>query len=226
MISFKGAHFQKDIILTCVRWYVAYPLSYRQLEELMQERGISVDHATINRWVLRYSPRLEVAFHRRKRPVRMSWRMDETYIRVKGQWRYLYRAVDKTGQTIDFLLTTQRDEQAATHFLTMAIGRHGVPETITIDGSEANAAAIRGYNEAHGTTIIIRRVKYLNNVVEQDHRAVKRITRPMLGFKSFAAAHATLVGIELMHMLKKRQLVLEEGGEGLTAAEQFYALAA
>jgi transposase-like protein len=225
MISFKGAHFQKDIILTCVRWYVVYPLSYRQLEELMQERGISVDHATIHRWVLRYSPRLEVAFHRRKRPVGVSWRMDETYIRVKGQWRYLYRAVDKTGQTIDFLLTTQRDEQAATRFLTMAIGRHGVPETITIDGSEANAAAIRGYNEAHGTTIIIRQVKYLNNVVEQDHRAVKRITRSMLGFKSFAAAHATLVGIELMHMLKKRQLVLEEGGEGFTAAEQFYALA-
>ena len=118
----------------------------------------------------------------------ISWRLDETYIRVKGEWRYLYRAVDKYGQTIDFLLTEQRDEQAARRFLTKAIRRHGVPEKITIDGSEANAAAIRGYNEAHGTAIIIRQVKYLNNIVEQDHRAVKRVTRPMLGFKSFEAA--------------------------------------
>jgi putative transposase len=226
MVSFKGAHFVKDIILTCVRWYVAYPLSYRQVEELMQERGVAVDHATINRWVLKYSPQLEAAFHHRKRPVWLSWRMDETYIKIKVQWYYLYRAVDKTGQTIDFLLTEQRDGQAAKHFLTKAIRRHGVPETITIDGSEANAGAIRSYNAEHGTAIIIRQVKYLNNIVEQDHKAVKRVTRPMLGFKSFAAAHATLVGIELMHMLKKRQLVIEEGGEGLTAAEQFYALAA
>jgi putative transposase len=95
-VSFKGAHFVPDIILTCVRWYLAYPLSYRQVEELMQERGVSVDHATINRWVRKYSPQLEDAFYRRKRPVWRSWRMDETYIRVKGEWRYLYRAVDKT----------------------------------------------------------------------------------------------------------------------------------
>jgi putative transposase len=110
MLSFKGAHFVQDIILTCVRWYLAYPLSYRQVEELMQERGVSVDHATIQRWVVKYSPQHEEAFHRRKRPVWRSWRMDETYIKVKGQWYYLYRAVDKTGQTIDFLLTAQRDE--------------------------------------------------------------------------------------------------------------------
>jgi putative transposase len=192
----------------------------------MEERGVSVDHATIQRWVVKYSPSLEAAFHRRKRPVWVSWRMDETYIKVKGQWRYLYRAVDKHGQTIDFLLTAHRDELAAKRFLMQAIRRNGVPETITIDGSEANAAAIRTYNQEHGTTITIRQVKYLNNLVEQDHRAVKRITRPMLGFKAFAAAHATLVGIELMHMLKKRQLVIEEGGESLTAAAQFYALAA
>jgi putative transposase len=166
MVSFKGAHFQRDIILTCVRWYVAYPLSYRHLEEMMQERGVSVDHATINRWVLKYTPQLQEAFHRHKRPVWVSWRMDETYIKIKGQWYYLYRAVDKTGQTIDFLLTEHRDERAATRFLTKAIRRHGIPEKITIDGSEANAAVIRGYNEAHGTAIIIRQVKYPNNVVE------------------------------------------------------------
>jgi transposase-like protein len=225
-VSFKGAHFPKEVILMGVRWYVAYPLSTRHVEELMEERGVEVDHATINRWVIKYSPPLEAAFHRQKRPVWISWRMDETYIRVKGQWRYLYRAVDKTGQTIDFLLTEQRDERAAMCFLTKAIRRHGVPEKITIDGSEANAAAIRGYNEEHGTAIIIRQVKYLNNVVEQDHRCVKRVTRPMLGFKSFDAAQHTLAGVELMHMLKKGQLVVEARVEGLTPAEQFYVLAA
>ena len=150
VISFKGVSFVRDIILTCVRWYLAYPLSYRQVEELMEERGVSVDHATIQRWVLKYSPQLEATFQCRKRPVGRSWRMDETYIRVKGEWRYLYRAVDKSGQTIDFLLTEHRD-RAALRFLTKAIHRHGVPEKITIDGSEANAAAIRRYNEEHGT---------------------------------------------------------------------------
>ena len=226
MVSFKGAHFATDIILVGVRWYVAYPLSYRHVEELMEERGVSVDHATIQRWVVKYSPQLEEAFHRRKRPVWVSWRMDETSIKIKGQWYYLYRAVDKTGQTIDFLLTAQRDEQAAKRFLTKAIRRHGVPEKITIDGSTANKAAIKRYNAEHSTTIAIRTIKYLNNIVEQDHRAVKRVTQPMLGFQSFAAAQGTLVGIELMHMIKKKQMLVEAGDEGRTAAEQFYALAA
>jgi putative transposase len=225
-VSFKGAHFPQDIILTAVRWYVAYPLSTRHVEELMCERGVHVDHSTVNRWVIKYSPPLEEAFHRRRRSVWVSWRMDETYIRVKGEWRYLYRAVDKYGETVDFLLTEYRDKEAALRFLKKAIRRNGVPETITIDGSDANEAAIKSYNEAHGTNIIIRQVKYLNNIIEQDHRAVKRVTRPMLGFKSFDAAHDTLVGIELMHMLKKRQLVVEAGAEDLTAAELFYSLAA
>jgi putative transposase len=138
----------------------------------------------------------------------------------------MYLAVDKMGQTIDFLLTEQRDEPAAKRFLIKAIRRNGLPEKITIDGSAANAAAIKSYNEEYGTAIIIRKRKYLNNVVEQDHRAVKRVTRPMLGFKSFDAAQDTLVGIELMHMIKKRQMVVEAGEESLTAAELFYALAA
>jgi len=223
-ISFKGTHFPPDIILMGVRWYVAYPLSYRHVEELIEERGVPIDHATIQRGVVKYSPLLEAAFHRRKRPVYVSWRMDETYIKVKGQWRYLYRAVDKHGQTIDFLLTEERDEPAAKRFLTKAIRRHGVPEKITIDGSAANEAAIRNYNAEHGTAIVIRQVKYLNNVVEQDHRGVKRVTRPMLEFKAFDAAQSTLVGIELMHMLRKGQLV-GEVEQGLTAAVQFYSLA-
>src|SRR5215813_11796563 len=181
MISFKGAHFPQDIILMGVRWYVAYPLSYRHVEELMAERGVSVDHATIQRWVVKYSAQLAAAFHRRKRPVGHSWRMDETSIRVKGAWRYLYRAVDKSGQTIDFLLTEYRATEAALRFLTQAIHRHGVPDMITIDGREANEAAIKHDNEEHGTSIEIRQIKNLNNIVEQDHRTVTRVTRPMPG---------------------------------------------
>src|SRR2546429_7595374 len=166
-ISFKGAHFPPEVILMGVRWYVAYPLSTRHVEALMEERGVEVDHSTINRWVIKYSPLLEEAFYRRKRPVWVSWRMDETYRKVKGEWKYLYRAVDKYGKTIDFLLTEQRDEQAAKKFLTKAIHRQGgVPEKITMDGSAANEAAIKTYNAEHGTAIEIRKIKYLNNIVE------------------------------------------------------------
>lgn len=225
-VSFKGAHFPPEVILMGVRWYLAYPLSTRHVEELMEERGVSVDHSTVNRWVIKYSPQLEAEFHRRKRPVWTSWRMDETYIKVKGEWKYLYRAVDKFGKTLDCLLTEQRDEKAARKFLNQAIGRHGgVPEKITIDGSAANEAAIKSYNEEHGTTIEIRKTKYLNNIVEQDHRGIKRVTRPMLGFKAFDAAQNTLTGIELMRMIKKKQMVLDESQEGLTAAKLFYDLA-
>ena len=190
----------------------------------MEERGVNVDHATVNRWVVKYSPQLEEAFHRRKRSIWTSWRMDETYIKVKGEWNYLYRAVDKFGKTIDFLLTQQRDKKAARRFLNKAISRHGVPDKITIDGSDANASAIESYNDDHGTSIEIRQIKYLNNIVEQDHRGVKRVTRPMLGFKAFDAVQNTLTGIELMHMLRKGQMESDEV-EGLSVAEQFYALA-
>ena len=224
-VSFKGAHFPPAVILMGVRWYLAYPMSTRHVEELMEERGVKVDHSTINRWVVKYSPQLEQEFHRRKRPVWVSWRMDETYIKVKGEWKYLYRAVDKYGKTIDFVLTERRDSKAALKFLKKAICRSGLPEKITIDGSDANASAIKSYNEDHDTAIIIRQVKYLNNIVEQDHRGVKRVIRPMLGFKSFDAAQSTLAGIELMHMLEKRQLEGEVVG-GRSVAEQFYGLAA
>jgi putative transposase len=141
--------------------------------------------------------------------------MDETHIRIRGHWRDLYRAVDKHGHTMDFLLTEQRDEPAAMRFLTKAIRRYGVPETMSIDAREANAA-MRGCNEAHGTAIIIRRIKYLHNILEQEHRTVKRATRPMLSFKSFEAVRCALTGIQLMHMLKKGQMTLEERVKGLT----------
>ena len=213
-------------MLLGVRWYVAYPLSTRHVEALMEERGVDVDHSTINRWTIKESPRLAEAFPRRQRPVWGSWRLAETSIKVKGQWRYLYRAVDNTGQTIDVLLTEARDEQAAKRFLTQASRRHGVPEKSTIAGSAANEAAIKSDNAEHGTAIALRKGKYLHHMVEQDHRGVKRSTRPLLGCKAFDAAPSTLVGIELMHLLKQRQLVVEEGNEGLTAAELFSSMAA
>src|SRR5436309_16054442 len=131
-ISFKGAHFPPEVILMGVRWYLAYPLSTRHVEELMAERGVDVDHSTINRWTIKYNPLLEEAFHRRKRPVWVSWRMDETYIKVKGEWRYLYRAVDKTGQTIVFLLKEERDEQATKRFLTKVYRYTRDTETVTL----------------------------------------------------------------------------------------------
>jgi transposase-like protein len=146
---------------------------------------------------------LEKAFHHRKRPVGRTWRSDGTYIRVKGQWRNLYRAVDKSGQTIDLLLTEYRDTGAALCLLTRAIRPHGVAEKITINGREANEAAIKRGNEAHGIAAEIRQVQYLDDIIEQDHRGVKRVPRPMLGFKSFAAAQAIPIGIEVMPTLKK-----------------------
>ena len=223
MIDFKGSHFERRVILWGVRWYVAYPMSYRQLEEMMEERGVEVDHSTLNRWVVKYAPLLEKQFRARKRAVGSSWRLDETYVKVKGCWKYLYRAVDKAGATVDFLLTAKRDRKAALRFLRKAIGQRGAPEKITIDKSGANTAAIESYNAEHESDIEIRRIKYLNNIVEQDHRAVKRVTLPMLGFKSFRSAAATLSGIELMHMIRKNQ---SRTRGKLHPAQQFYDLAA
>jgi len=225
MIDFKGSQFEKEIILWGVRWYVAYPISYRQLEEMMGERGVTVDHSTLNRWVIKYAPECEKQFRRRQGPVGRSWRVDETYVKIKGKWAYLYRAVDKNGHTIDFLLTPTRDRDAAEAFLCKAIHTQGLPEKITIDKSGANTAAIEHYNKTHKTAIISRHSKYLNNIVEQDHRAVKRKVRPMLGFKSFWGARCTIAGIEVMHAIRKGQLPTT-GNMSQTPAEQFYALAA
>jgi putative transposase len=219
----KRQHYPLEVMLTCVRWYVAYPLSLRHIEEMMAERGVLVDHATVHRWSLKILPVLATAFRRRQRPVGKSWRMDETYIKVRGCWKYLYRAVDRDGATVDFLLTAHRDEAAARRYLERAIDRHGEPEKITIDKSGANTAAINSYNAEHKASIEMRQCKYLNNIVEQDHRAIKRITRPMLGFKSFWCARILLAGIETMHMIRKRQL--GSPGSTASAAEQFYSLA-
>jgi putative transposase len=224
MLSFKGMRFPIDVVLVCIRWYVAYPLSYRHIEELMGERGVSVDHSTINRWAIRFLPLIEKLSRKHKCRVGTSWRMDETYIKVKGVWKYLYRAVDKEGKTVDFLLTAHRNMAAAKRFFDKAMGENDTPEKITMDKSGANKAALDEINGNRAVPIIVRQVKYLNNIVEQDHRAIKRVTRPMLGFKSFRSAGSVLAGIELMHMIRKGQFAID-GPTVISFADQFYALA-
>ena len=205
-----------------VGWYFAYALSYRDIEELLRERGIVVDHATINRWVIEFGPQLATAFKKRKAAVNDSWRMDETYIKVKGVWYYQYRAVDKYRATIDCLLCKHRDEAAATRFFRKAIRASGMPAKVTIDKSGSNTAALNAINKPlkKEEQIVVRQIKYLNNIVEQDHRLIKKITKPMKGFKSFNAARATLAGIELHHMLRKRQYIGEE--TCITVWDKFY----
>lgn len=234
MLSFKWKHFKQDIILLLVRWYLAYSLSYRDVEELALERGLQVDHSTVHRWVVEYSPKLEEAFRKRhKRATGASWRMDETYIKVKGRWVYLYRAVDKEGNTIDFMLSEKRDEPAASDFFVKAIGSSGIPQTVTMDKSGANKAGMNTINLQLALLFMmgggpllqinIRQVKHFNNIVEQEHRFIKKITKPMKGFKAFHSAEATLTGIELHHMLRKKQH-LQAGNHSIF--EQFYGLAA
>ncbi len=220
----KRMHYPLEVMLVCVRWYAAYPLSLRHIEEMMQERGVFVDHATVHRWAIKILPVLAAVFRRRKRPVGTSWRMDETYIKVAGQWKYLYRAVDRDGDTVDFLFRAKRDRAAARRFLEHAIDLHGVPEKITIDKSGANMAAIQSVQADSGADIELRQSKYLNNVVEQDHRAIKRIVRPMLGFKSFRCARILIAGIETAHMIRKGQLGCP-GDPVSSAAYKFNSLA-
>ena len=229
MIQFKGRHFPKDIILMAVRWKLALPLSYRAIEELMAERGTALDHSTVQKWVVYYAPRLEEAFRKRKKPVGKSWRMDETYIKVSGKWCYLYRAVDKEGKTIDFMLSETRDRPAVLKFFKKSIGSSALPQKVNIDKSGSHTAALERINNLlfiYGLwhlLIEIRRIKYLNNMVEQDHRGIKNITKYTLGFKSFESAEATIAGIELHRMLKKEQM---EHMEEIPAWKQFYELAA
>ena len=226
MISFKGAQFPKGVILFAVFFYVRYTVSYRDLEEIMAERGVEVDHATLNRWVAKYSPLIANSARRRKAPTDRSWRMDETYIKVKGEWVYLYRAVDKLGKTLDFMLSRKRNKTAATRFFARALEVNGLPRKIVIDKSGANTAGITAINrmlKRFGCPIPVEmvRIKFLNNIVEQDHRSIKKRIRPMLGFKSFVSASATLEGIEVASMIRKGQLT-----PGLCPFAQFAALAA
>lgn len=223
-MDFKWKHTERMIIIMAVRWYLAYSLSYRQVEELLAERGIFVDHSTIHRWVVEYSPKLLKKFHKCKKKIHKSWRMDETYIKVKGKWHYLYRAVDKLGQTIDIYLSKRRDTASAKLFFQRAFRSSGVPEKVNIDKSGSNTAALKAMNEGFKSKdkVLIRQNKYLNNLVEQDHRFIKKKVKPMLGFFSLKSARATLAGIELHHMLRKRQFKFKSH---LPIWEQFSSLA-
>jgi len=208
--SFKWKHYEGEIILLNVRWYLKYPLSYRNLEEMMAERGIQVDHTTIMRLVHQYLSEIEKKIRRHLRPTNDSWRVDETYIIVKGEWKYLYRAADSDGNTIDFMLSTKRNRKTAKRFFKKALGsnHNQMPRIITVDKNASYPIAIDELkNEKKlSKNIEIRQVTYLNNIVEQDHRSVKRIITSMLGFRSFRSASKTLKGIEAMNMVKKRQV--------------------
>jgi putative transposase len=223
MINFKGSRFEKEIILTNVYWYLRYSLSYRDLEEMAKDRGLEVDHSSLQRWVIKFTPQLEEIARKKKKPVGTSWRMDETYVKVNGKWKYLYRGVDKDNNTIDYLLTANRDKKAAKRFIIKSISSNGIPKIINIDKSGSNTAAIEELNKENKTNILIRQCKYLNNIVEQDHRFIKKIMKPMLGFKNFWAASITLAGIEIVRMIKKGQ-IKQQGNCNLRSAEQFFAL--
>ena len=224
MLNFKGMRFPIKVILVCIRWYVAYPLSYQRLEEMMEERVVSVNHSSINRWAIRFLPLVEKMARKHKRPVGGSWRMDETYIKVNGVWKYLYRAVDKQGKTVDFLLTAKRDMTAVQRFFDKAMAANGAPNKVVMDKSGANKAAIDAINTCRNVPIVVRQVKYLNNIVEQDHRAIKRVTRPMLNFKSFRAAHCVLAGVEHMRMIRKGQFAIN-GTDAMSFADHLYKIA-
>src|ERR1700734_2329493 len=202
---FKGRHFDQEIIVLCVRWYLRYKLSFRDLTEMMAERGLSLAHTTIMRWIQCYVPEFEKRWNRFARPAGRSWRVDETYVKIRGRWTYLYRAVDKEGNTVDFLIRAKRDVAAAKAFFRRALQRQGqLPHKITLDGYQASH---RGAAEAlsehpEGNQCKIRSSKYVNNLIEQDHRSIKLRLGPMLGLKRFRRAATTIAGIELMHHKK------------------------
>ncbi|WP_460275859.1 IS6 family transposase [Celeribacter sp. ULVN23_4] len=227
MIDFKGAQYPTPVILYAVFFYVRYGMSYRDLEKIMADRGVIVGHSTLNRWVVRYAPQIAANAQAKKRPTAISWPMDETYIKVKGKWTYLYRAVDRDGNTLDFMLSERRNTAAARRFFKQAIATNGVPDRFVIDKSGANITGLERVNvllkfTGTGQIITVLQIKYLNNIIEQDHRFIKRITGPMQEFKAFHSAAATIAGIETAHMIRKGQF----GSNGLTAAQQFAGLAA
>jgi IS6 family transposase len=208
--EFGGRHFTADVILWAVRWYLQFPISYRDLERMLADRGVSVDHTTVSRWTQRYAPEIEKRLRPHLQMTNGSWRVDETYIKVKGRWTYLYHAVDSRGQTIDFLLSAKRDASAALRFFRKALKLpHTVtPRTITVDKNPAYPSASKSMKKAGELSRFarLRQVKYLNNIVEQDHRRIKRLVRPGLGFKSMSTARRIIAGYEIFAMIRKGQV--------------------
>ena len=219
---FKGRHFEQEIVILCVRWYLSYKLSYRDLVAMMGERGIELAHTTILRWVQHYTPEFQKRWNRFARTVGASWRMDETYVRIKRQWMYLYWAVDKAGHTVDFYLSRKRDVNAAKAFLRKAMKEQPTPAKITLDAYAASHRAVAGLKKSKELPqrVKVRSSKYLNNMVEQDHRRIKGRLRPMLGLKSFRTAVVVIGGIELAEKIKKEQFKIGQlGGRQATLPE-------
>jgi transposase-like protein len=212
---YRGRRFQTDTIELCVRWYITYRLSYRDLAAMMAERGVVLSHTTIMRWVLRYVPEFARRWARYAQRVNSSWRMDETAIRVRGKSTYLYRAVDKHGKSVDSLLREDRGIEAAQAFFRKAIvtQQSNWPRKVTLDGHTASHRALRLLRDqdSRWKAVLVRSCRYLNNIVEQDHRAIKRRCAPMLGFKSVETAAVTLSGIELAHRIHKQQFSFGRG---------------
>jgi len=206
---YRGRRFQTETIELCVRWYITYRLSYRDLAAMMAERGIVVSHTTIMRWVLRYVPEFEKRWDRYARPVGASWRMDETAVSVRGGVHYLYRAVDKQGKSVGSLLRADRGMAAAREFFRKAVAANGSrwPSTVNLDGNAASHRALRllGDEDPKWRSVDVRCCRYLNNIVEQDHRAIKRRCASMLGLKSFRTAAITFAGVELANRIRKQQ---------------------
>jgi transposase-like protein len=227
---FKGRHFEREIIILCVRWYLRFKLSFRDLVEMMAERGIDLAHTTIMRWIQRYVPEFEKRWNRFACKAGGSWRVDETYVKIKGCWTYLYRAVDSNGHTVDFLLRAKRDVAAAKAFFRRAFeSQRSLPRDITLDGYQASHRAAREFLATHrrGYRTKIRSSKYLNNLIEQDHRSIKLRLGPMLGFKRFRNASITIAGIELVHRIRKGQFALKRlRVRGKTAPEIWTAVLA
>jgi len=208
---FKWRHYFPAIILRCIHWYCRYSLSYRDVEELTQERGLRVDHSTVYRWVQAYSPQLDKRCRPHLRPTSDSWRVDEVYVNIKGQGKWLYRAVDKHGDTLDFLLTAKRDAVAAKRFFRKILNARNskTPRVINADKHKAYPPAFTALQEEKTLpqSTELRQNKYLNNVIEQDHRFLQRLIKPGLGFKSFNTARRTIKGYEVMQMLRKGQVI-------------------
>jgi transposase-like protein len=207
---FKWRHYEAEIILTCVRWYLRYALSYRDLAEIMIERGLWVVHTTIFRWVQEYAPEIDKRSRPHLKRSNDSWRVDETYVKVRGKWMYLYRAVDSSGQTLDFQLNETRSTRAAKRFFKKMLGSShvSVPRVINVDRNATYPGAINDLKQEGllPDASEFRPVKYLNNIVEQDHRFIKRRVKPGLGFHSYPTAWRTLQGYEMMNMIRKGQI--------------------
>ena len=222
---FLGRWFQDEVIIVAVRWYLTYPLSYRQVCDMLRDRGVRVDPSTIMRWVVRYAPEFEKRWRKYERPVGLSWRCDETYIKVTGEWTYLYRAVDENGKTVDFFLGRQRDVRAAKTLFRHAFLKHGDPLSITLDAYAASHRAVRELKESGEIFYQKMRVRccaYLNNMVEQDHRRVKGRIQSMLGFQCFENARTVIAGIEFAAKIKKQQYDLRRlGGKDASHAEMW-----